>query len=155
MIDGVAIHKLKVIKADRGQIMHMMRSDSDHFSKFGEIYFSQVFPGRIKAWHIHREMTLNYAVPVGRITMVLYDDREGSSTKGELMEIELGDENYSLVTVPPGVWNGFVGKGNMPALVANCADLPHDPEEISRMDAFDKSIPYEWKTDYISPVSHG
>ncbi len=155
MIDSVAIRPLKVIKDDRGQIMHMLRNDVDHFSKFGEIYFSQVFPGRIKAWHIHKEMTLNYAVPVGRITMVLYDSRNDSPTKGELMEIDLGDENYSLVTVPPGVWNGFVCKGNMPALIANCADLPHDPEEISRMDAFDKSIPYKWKTDYISATSHG
>lgn len=155
MIAGVEIHPLKIIRDDRGQIMHMLRSDAEHFAKFGEIYFSMVYPGRIKAWHIHKKMTLNYAVPMGRITMALYDDREDSPTRGELMELELGDENYSLVTVPPLVWNGFVGKGNMPALVANCADLAHDPEEIARMPAFDESIPYKWKTDYISPTSHG
>ena len=48
--------------------------------------FSSVFPGVIKGWHLHRRMTLNYAVPVGLIKLVLYDDREGSSTRGELME---------------------------------------------------------------------
>ena len=45
--------------------MHMLRCDAPHFERFGEIYFSGVNPGAIKAWHIHREMTLNYAVPVG------------------------------------------------------------------------------------------
>ena len=147
MIKGVEIHPLKVIKDERGQIMHMLRTDDKHFRKFGEIYFSVVFPGRVKAWHIHREMTLNYAVPVGQILMVLFDDREGSPTKGELMEIPLGDTDYSLVTVPPKVWNGFPGKSNFPALVANCADLPHAPDEISRMDPFSGKIPYEWPTD--------
>jgi dTDP-4-dehydrorhamnose 3,5-epimerase len=107
-----------------------------------------VFPGRIKAWHIHKKMTLNYAVPFGQIILVLYDDRDDSPTRGKLMEIPLGDSNYSLVTVPPMVWNGFVGKSNFPSLVANCSDIPHDPEEIGRISPHDLKIPYRWPTDF-------
>ena len=84
-------------------------------------------PGAIKAWHLHKEMALNYAVPVGNIKMVLYDDREGSRTRGELMEIFTGPDDYKLVHVPPLVWNGFKGIGAGPALVANCATVPHRP----------------------------
>jgi len=124
--------------------MHMLRADDPHFDKFGEIYFSTVYPGAIKAWHIHKEMTLNYAVVSGMIKMVLYDDRESSPTRSALMELFVGESNYCLITVPPLVWNGFKGVGGHPAIVANCATIPHDPSEISRLDPFSPSIPYNW-----------
>jgi dTDP-4-dehydrorhamnose 3,5-epimerase len=144
MIDGVAVRPLRQIPDERGKIMHMLRADAPHFERFGEIYFSCVYPGAIKAWHIHKAMTLNYAVIVGRIKLVLYDDREHSPTPGELMELFIGDGNYALVTIPPRIWNGFKGIGTETAIVANCATLPHDPEEIERMDPFTDRIPYRW-----------
>ena len=144
MIAGVSITPLRQILDERGKIMHMLRSDAPGFQGFGEIYFSCVYPGAIKGWHIHSQMTLNYAVPHGHIKFVLYDDRDGSSTRGELQEIFLGPDNYCLVTVPPLVWNGFKGIGAEMAIVANCASIPHDPDEIDRLDPFDPSIPYDW-----------
>ena len=144
MIDGVEIVPLRRITDARGSVMHMMRSDAPHFRGFGEIYFSSVNPGAIKAWHFHRNMTLNYAVPVGQIKFVLYDERDVSPTRGALQEIALGAENYNLVIVPPGIWNGFIGLGDMPAIVANCATIPHDPAESDRRDPGDARIPYTW-----------
>ena len=149
MIDGVRVTPLRQIVDERGKVMHMLRSDSPGFTGFGEIYFSTVFPGAIKGWHVHSRMTLNYAVPVGRIKFVLYDDRADSSTRGEIQEFFLGPDNYQLVTVPPLVWNGFKGIGPEMALVANCASIPHDPTEIDRRDPFDPAIPYDWN------VRHG
>jgi len=144
MIDGVLIIPLKQIPDERGKIMHMLRCDDPHFEKFGEIYFSVVRPDMIKGWHIHKKMTLNYAVVSGMIKLVLYDRREKSPTKGELMELFMGEDNYLLVQIPPGVVNGFKGIGIKPAIVANCATEPHDPEEIIRIDPFSKDIPYNW-----------
>ena len=144
MIDGVIITHLSQILDERGKVMHMLRCDSEVFQQFGEIYFSCVYPGAIKGWHIHKRMTLNYAVPHGNIKFVLYDYREGSPTRGELQEIFLGQDNYLLITVPPLVWNGFKGIGQEMAIVANCASIPHDPDEIERLDPFDKRIPYDW-----------
>ena len=145
MIKGVMITPLKQIIDERGKVMHMLRCDEEVFQKFGEIYFSCVYPGVIKGWHIHKRMTLNYAVPYGKIEFVLYDDRLNSPTKGELQKFLLSPDNYMLVTVPPMVWNGFKGLGNEMTIVANCATLPHDPEEIERIDPFDPSIPYNWE----------
>jgi dTDP-4-dehydrorhamnose 3,5-epimerase len=145
MIEGVLVTPLRIIPDERGRIMHMLRSDAPHYRQFGEIYFSLVYPGVIKGWHLHKEMTLNYAVPVGTMKLVLFDDREGSSTRGQLMELFVGEGNYSLVTVPPRVWNGFKGIGTAPSLVANCATMPHDPDEIERMDPFTERIPYDWE----------
>ena len=144
MIEGVMVTPLRQIVDERGKIMHMLRADDPAFAGFGEVYFSVVFPGVIKGWHIHRKMTLRYAVPSGLIKLVLYDARDGSRTRGEVMEIFTGPENYQLVTIPPLVWNGFKGVGVSPSIVANCSDIPHDPEEIDRLDPFDPSIPYRW-----------
>lgn len=144
MIEGVKVTPLRQIADERGKIMHMLRSDAPHFQEFGEIYFSCVHPGAIKAWHIHKKMTLNYAVPFGKIKFVLFDDRPDSSTRGQTQELYLGPETYQLVTVPPLVWNGFKGVGTETSIVANCATLAHDPDEIDRMDPFDPSVPYDW-----------
>jgi dTDP-4-dehydrorhamnose 3,5-epimerase len=144
MIDGVFIHTLRQIPDERGKIMHMLRVDDPHFEQFGEIYFSVIYPGVVKGWHLHQKMTLNYAVISGMIKLVLYDDRPASPTHQEVQELFLGEANYALVRIPPGIWNGFKGIGTTPAIVANCATLPHDPAEISRMDPFDNPIPYDW-----------
>ena len=124
--------------------MHMLRADAPHFQRFGEIYFSTVYPGVVKGWHLHKVMTLSYAVISGMIKLVLYDGREASPSRGEVMELFIGDTNYQLVTVPPMVWNGFEGVGTQEAIVANCATHPHDPEEIQRLDPFTDKIPYKW-----------
>ena len=145
MIEGVIVKPLRQIVDERGKIMHMLRSNDPEFEQFGEIYFSVVYPGVIKGWHLHTKMTLNYAVPVGAIKLVLYDNRELSKTRGELMEIVTGPENYALIRIPPGVWNGFKGIGVIPSMVANCSSIPHDAGEIERMDPFDPSIPYNWE----------
>ncbi len=144
MIEGVLIHPLKQIPDERGKILHMLKATDPHFEKFGEIYFSQVFPGVVKGWHRHSQMTLNYAVVAGAVKLVLYDDRLGSASRSKTQEIFLGEGNYCLVKIPPMVWNGFKGVGTGPALVANCATIPHDPAEIERLDPFSDRIPYQW-----------
>lgn len=144
MIEGVVVTPLRQILDERGKIMHMLKQGDDVFQKFGEIYFSCIHPGAIKGWHIHKEMTLNYAVPHGLIKFVLYDDRPDSSTRGEVQEVFMGPDNYCLVTVPPKVWNGFKGIGSEMAIVANCATMQHSAEEIDRLDPFDSAIPYDW-----------
>jgi len=144
MIAGVKITPLRQFLDERGKVMHMLKVGDPAFQQFGEIYFSCVYPGAIKGWHIHKEMTLNYAVPHGHIKFVLYDERPDSTTRGEVQEIFMGPDNYCLVTVPPMVWNGFKGIGNETAVVANCATLLHSPDEIDRRDPFDPSIPYDW-----------
>lgn len=145
MIDGVIVTPLRQIFDERGRVMHMLREDSPVFSRFGEIYFSCTHPGAIKAWHLHKKMTLNYAVLYGEIKFVLFDDRPESKSRGCVQEFFLSPLNYCLVTVPPLIWNGFKGIGDKTTIVANCATLPHDPDELERKPAFDPSIPYDWR----------
>ena len=100
VIKGIVIRQLKKIPDERGCIYHMLRCDDPISEKFGEIYFLVVYPGVIKGWHLHKEMTLNYAVIQGMTKLVLYDDRQNSPTKGNLMQLFIGEENYRLVKIP-------------------------------------------------------
>lgn len=146
MIDGVKIVPLRKIPDERGTIFHMLRSSDPHFSQFGEIYFSKIYKDAIKGWHTHKQITLNYCVLQGMVKLVLWDSRKESPTYNEVMELFIGEDNYSLVIIPPGVCNGHKGITET-ALLANCPDIPHDkciPNEMERIDPYENSIPYNW-----------
>jgi dTDP-4-dehydrorhamnose 3,5-epimerase len=146
MIDGVKVIQLDRISDERGYVSHMLHIHDPHFTKFGEIYFSAIYPGVIKAWHLHRIMELNYACIHGMIKLVLYDNREESVTYKEQMELFIGDLNYCLVQIPPMVWNGFKGISQETAIVANCSTIPHNMEELVRSDPR-SGFPVEYNWD--------
>ncbi len=145
MIHDVKITPLRIIPDNRGKVMHMLRTDSEVFSRFGEIYFSTVFYNSIKAWHLHKESTLNYVCVSGEVKLVLFDDREESPTKNQHQELILSPKNYFLVTIPPLIWNGFKGIGKTESIIANCLTIPHDEREMVRKDPSDKKFNYNWK----------
>jgi dTDP-4-dehydrorhamnose 3,5-epimerase len=144
IIEGVIVQELKQISDARGRVMHMIRVDNPLFERFGEIYFSEVLPGVVKAWKRHKSMTQLFAVPVGKIRLVVYDGRENSISKGNLKIIEIGRKSYQLVKIPPKLWYGFKCISIQTALIANCTDLPHDPDESENKDPNNGTIPYQW-----------
>jgi len=144
IIKGVKIIEKKIISDSRGKILHMLRNDDKNFQKFGEIYFSYVKPKKIKAWHIHTKMNLNYVAAYGKIKIVLFDDRKNSPTKGTIQEIFLSNSNHILVSIPPLIWNGFCSINDDIAILANCSDIPHDKSEIKRLPYNDPMFPYKW-----------
>ncbi len=136
---------LKEIFDPKGSVLHMMRSDDPEYSSFGECYFSEVNPGIVKAWKFHKKQTQNFTVPIGKIKLVLYDNREGSITKGKVQEIILGRPGYyQRIKIPPRIWYGFACVSDEKAFVANFTDIPHDPEESERLPECDISIPFVW-----------
>ena len=145
LIEGMTLTKLNQIGDGRGAVLHMLRCDAPAFTRFGECYFSEVMPRAVKAWKRHRIQTQNVAVPVGRIRFVIYDDRDGSTTLGQVRVLELGrPDAYMRLRIPPGLWYGFTCTSTIPALLANCTDLPHDAAESETRSPNDSSIPYVW-----------
>jgi len=145
LIKGVEIYSLNQISDDRGSVLHMLRSDAVDFTSFGECYFSEVSPGSVKAWKRHHKQTQNIAVPIGRIRIVIYDNRINFSTFGKIQEIEIGrPDSYVRVRIPPGLWYGFTCISEIPALLANCSDIPHDPNESEHCSIENLEIPYAW-----------
>jgi dTDP-4-dehydrorhamnose 3,5-epimerase len=125
MIKGVLISPRKVFSDDRGRVMHMMKRTDKEFTRFGEIYFSEVLPGKVKAWQRNRTATVNYACITGNVKLVLYD---GTTTE----VFKIGESDHCLVTIPPGVWRGFACVGDQKAIVADLTDTPYDPDDIEK-----------------------
>ena len=144
MIHDVKITPLKIISDNRGKVIHMLRTDSQVFEKFGEIYFSTIYHQSIKGWHLHKESVLNYVCIKGKVKLVLFDNRKESSTKGVYQELILSSEDYFLVTIPPNIWNGFKGIDKSESIITNCLTLPHNEKEMVRRDPHDKYFKYDW-----------
>ena len=71
-INGVKIIKLKKIPDERGTIYHMLRASDEHFTKFGKIYFSKIYKGAIKGWHIHKQITFSASAKIGEPCDVIF-----------------------------------------------------------------------------------
>ncbi len=147
MIEGVKTKKLKVIPDERGRLMEMLRSDDELFITFGQVYLTTAYPGVVKGWHYHKKQTDNMVVAKGMMKIVLYDAREGSSTKGEVNEFFMGIHNTILLQIPPFIFHGFTCIGEEEAMVINCPTETfnyEDPDEF-RVDPHENDIPYDWE----------
>lgn len=140
MIKDVVITNLDVIDTPGGNVMHVIKENSNGFMGFGEAYFSWIDKDAIKAWKRHKTMTLNLVVPVGEIKFVLFDDRNKSMMR--FQEVVLSLENYRRLTVPPMIWIGFKGLLSEGSMLLNIANIRHDPEEIDRLEI--EKINYDW-----------
>lgn len=141
-LEGVTVTPLKIIPDERGQVMHVLRSDAPHFRGFGETYISCIYPGVVKGWKLHTTNWGNLAVPIGRLKFVLHDLREDSPTKGQFQEVYLGENAYQLLTIPPGVASAWKNLLQETALIVNCATEPHRPDEGKMLPM--ESISYPW-----------
>lgn len=149
-IAGVLLQPLKIITAEGGPVLHLLRSACGFFPAFpcgiGEIYFSELLPDSVKAWKRHSLQNQHFAVPAGLIRVVLYDRRDNSPTFGKLEVLQLGrPHNYNLLRVPHGIWYGFQCLSTQPALICNCTDLPHDPAESEKQPSAWAEIPWQWQ----------
>ena len=145
-IDGVAERSLRVIPDERGRLMEILRCDDDVFQKFGQVYMTTVFPGVVKAWHYHKRQYDLFTCIRGMVKVALYDDREGSPTRGKINELYIGEHNPSLVIIPPQVYHGWKCVSEYEAYVINVPTEPYnrsDPDEY-RADPHNGPIPYDW-----------
>lgn len=128
-------------------LMEILRADDPLFQKFGQVYVSTVYPGVVKGWHCHHRQTDFIAVIKGMVKLVLYDDRDSSATRGQVVELFVGEQNPVLVMIPPYVWHGVKGIGTRLAWMLNCPTEPYDydqPDEFRRSPD-DPTIPYDWE----------
>jgi dTDP-4-dehydrorhamnose 3,5-epimerase len=146
LIDGVKTKALRLLPDERGWLMEVLRSDDPDFRQFGQAYVTVAYPGVVKGWHYHKRQTDHFAVVGGMAKVVLYDDREGSSTRGWVNEFFLGHLNPTLVIIPPLVIHGIKGIGTETAVLLNIPDQLYnyaEPDEF-RIDPHGGLVPYDW-----------
>ena len=85
-------------------------------------YVSLTRAGVTRGPHMHRAQTDLFVFFDGRFRLVLWDDREGSATRGIRQVLELGSERPATVVVPPGIVHGYRNVGPGDAYIVNCPD---------------------------------
>lgn len=122
MIVGVIVKKLNKYEDDRGWLTEIFRGDELNFSPLMS-YVSLTKPGvkRGPHEHVYQSDCFVFLGP-GSFRLYLWDRRETSATFGEALELEVGENNPSLVIVPPGVVHGYKCISDIPALSLNLPD---------------------------------
>jgi len=120
-------------------------------------YCSLTFPGVVRAWHRHprTKQRDHLCFFQGLAKVVVYDDREGSSTKELLNEFIVGEDNLTLLKIPGECWHGFKALGAKPAVLINFPDKLYDYQnsDEERLPPDTDKIPYNW---HLAPwLKHG
>jgi len=144
MINGVSVRNLMVFENKLGGVKHMLKKQWPEFKAFGEIYFSTINSNIVKGWKKHDKTILNYTVPVGNIKVVIFDCNRDSSTYNEVQEIELGETNHILLTIPPNVWYSFGALNNEKAIICNLINIEHSEDTHHELELNNDVIPYKW-----------
>ena len=137
-LEEITITNLRQIEVEGGNVMHGMKKNDIGYNGFGEAYFSWVKKDNIKAWKLHERMTLNLIVPIGRIRLVFVTQSQPENFRVE----EIGSNNYSRISVPPGIWFGFMGISNQDSLLLNISNIIHDPTEVVKENL--NYFKYQW-----------
>ncbi len=136
-LDSICVTPLQRIPTGGGDVLHAMKQSDPGYAGFGEVYFSCIDAGTVKAWKRHTRMTMNLVVPVGHVLFVFrVDDEDGFRVE------EIGEDRYARLTVPPGIWFGFKGLSKPQSLLMNLANIPHNPAEVDR--CLLTEIKYDW-----------
>lgn len=122
MINGVIIKKLNKYNDERGWLAEFWRDDEVNYKPV-MAYVSSTKPGIIRGPHEHKAQADCFVfVGPGNFELHLWDNREGSETKGEYMEVEAGADNPIMAIVPPGVVHGYKCVSDVDGLCINLPD---------------------------------
>jgi dTDP-4-dehydrorhamnose 3,5-epimerase len=150
LIDGVQIHEIPNIITANGVATELVRPEWE----IGRIAIRHMIhvelrASAISAWHCHHRQTDRIFVTHGTLRVVLFDDREGSRTKGKVNVLNLGRMRPATILIPPYVWHGVQNVENGPSGFVNFFDHAYcyeDPDEW-RLPVDTDAIPYRFQRD--------
>ena len=129
-IDGVVLRVAVTHVDDRGSLVEIFNPDwglDDEALRY--VYQSTIRPGKIKGWIVHHIQTDRLLVTFGTCRIVLFDGRDGSPTRHRLEELFVGEQNRTLVTIPPGVWHAVQNVSDREAVFINSPSRAYDHEQ--------------------------
>jgi len=150
-IDGVQYRLARPVSHHHGHLTEALRADwgiTD--APIVQVNLTTTFPGRIRAWGIHRFTIDRLFAATGSLCIVCYDARRASPTFGCVNEFMLGERNQGLVVIPPGIYHGWKNVGADEATIVSMPSQLYDHNGPDRWElVWDsaearKTIPYHW-----------
>lgn len=120
-IHDVIVKAMTKYSDKRGFLMEFFRTDEVDAAVFPAMgYFSSTVPGVTRGPHEHRDQTDFFCFP-GPSTFRVYvwDARKNSPSYASTMKLDVGENNPSIVIVPPGVVHAYKNIGSTDGLVIN------------------------------------
>ena len=150
-IDGVRYRLLRPVSHQHGHLTEAFRTDWGMTeAPIVQVNVTVTFPGRIRAWGIHRVTVDRLFAATGSLCIVCYDGRRDSPSFGCINEFMLGERNQGLVVIPPGVYHGWKNLGGDEATIISMPSRLYDHDGPDRWelmwdsDEARKIIPYQW-----------
>lgn len=145
LIDGVILKPLIRHSDERGYFEELIRVNDDFFKEgFGQLSHSLMYPGIIKAWHIHKTQIDWWFASKGTMRVALFDMREGSTTAKVLNEFFLGENGQAaMLKIPAGVAHGCKAISGQAELFYVTSGI-YNPDEEGRIAHNDPRIGYDW-----------
>lgn len=120
LLPGVRVRDLTKMPDERGFFVEIMRDDWKDFLEGEKVVQSNLlmnYPGIIRAWHRHERGQVDYWIVLkGSLKICVYDDREGSETKGQLNELVASEDRLQVVRIPGHYWHGIKTVSDEPSL---------------------------------------
>lgn len=126
LLSEIKVSDIEVISNNFGNIVKIVKCDNKTPQKISEVYCSWIKPNKIKAWKKQDLQTLNLFVILGKIRFVFIDKND------ELMKLDINYDSQKLITIPPGIWYGFMCISSDDGLILNSTDLIHNPDSVKR-----------------------
>ncbi len=137
MIEGVKNTRVESFIDDRGFLSQILPEGDESFT-IKRIYSTGNFSkGTIRGFHKHKKEKKGFFVTSGSAKFVVVDDRKDSSTYKEINTFILSTLNPSVLTVPVGVYTGWMSLQN-DTVILGISSEPFDKEnpDDERLDPF-------------------
>src|SRR3954453_16418981 len=145
LIEGVSVRRAITHTDERGTLCEMF-DPRWGFTEEPLVYVYQVTirPGAVKGWVLHKLQDDRLFFSFGTAKVVLYDDREGSPTRGMINELFFDPHNRGLVRIPIGVIHAVVNVGQDDVLMINMPTQPfnHGQPDKYRLPRDTDAVPY-------------
>ena len=138
-IDGLTFRPTRPVPHEDGIVTEVARADWDVIDQpVVHTHVTTTEPGRIRAWGLHVASTDRLFVVKGLVSIVVYDGRHDSPTRGCLNEFKVSERNPGLLVIPPQLYHGWKVIGTDEAFIIN---MPSSMYDYDRPDALD--MPYD------------
>lgn len=146
MIKDLVVKKINKYKDDRGWLAEIFREDETDFH-VAMSYISSTKPGVIRGPHEHKYQSDFFVfIGSGNFELHLWDRRKNSETFQEYIKLEVGENNPTMVIVPPGVVHGYKCVSDCNAW---CVNMPN--KLYKGKDKSEEIDEIRWEEDKDSP----
>ena len=89
----------------------------------GDVNITWAYPGRVVDWRRHQKQTDHWFVIKGYLKAGLMDD------SGQVKWVYLGENDRRVLSIPPGVWHGYMVLGDEEAVLMYYITSKYDPDK--------------------------